>query len=218
MKRTEVAKLVLTMQRHTGRKGNGTRSAAYGVLAAGTMILTFAFPAMAERGVMSVPGAGAPAYADLETSETFALPRANPGNWRLTLTLEGTASNCVEVAFGRDADTNAVLGAGEIVATVGWDRGVWFVAGGDGLEQRFTATPSGNTLTLDIYLASAGGVKSAAFGEGRRPLPFAGMPPVPAWLDPRKWDTARLTARGGGARAETAEISVFPDGTLIRLK
>ena len=205
------------MQRRAGKKENGARSVAYGILAAGIMV--FALPSMAERGVMSVPGAGTPAYADLETSETFALPKAVPGNhWRLTLALEGTASNCVEVAFGRDANTNAVLDVEEITATIGWDRGVWFVGGGSGLEERFTATPSGSTLTLDVYLTAANVMRSATFSEGRRPLPFADMPPAPAWLDPRKWDTAQLTARGGGPRAEAAEISVFPDGTLIRLK
>ena len=36
--------------------------------------------------------------------------------------------------------------------------------------------------------------------------------------DPRRWDTARLTARGGGARAEAAEVRAFPDGTHIILK
>ena len=173
-----------------------------------------AFPA--ERFDMA--GAGEPAFADLETSATFSLPGAAAGNWRLALTLEGTPSNCVEIAFGRDADTNGALDADEISAAVGWDRGVWFASGGPGLEERFEAAPSGGALALDIYLTAAGAVKSAAFREGDSPLAFAGMPPVPAWLDPRRWDTARLTARGGGARAEAAEIRVFPDGTHIILK
>ena len=162
--------------------------------------------------------AGEPEFADLESSATFSLPPAGAGNWRLTLSLEGTPSNCVEVAFGRDANTNAVLDVEEITATIGWDRGVWFVGGGAGLEERFTATPSGGTLTLDIYFTSAGVMRPAAFREGNSPLPFADMPPVPAWLDPRRWGTARLTARGGGARAESAEVTAFPDGTHIIMK
>ena len=169
---------------------------------------------------LAISGAGDPSeFADLESSETFALPLARPGgHWRLTLTLEGTPSNCVEVAFGRDANTNSVLNADEISTTIGWDRGAWFASGGPGLEERFTATPSGGTLTLDICLTAAGAMRSASFSDAGGPLPFAGMPAAPAWLDPRGGDTARLTARGGGSRAEAAEISVFPDGTLIRLK
>ena len=167
---------------------------------------------------LALPGAGATTSDDLESSETFALPPASEGNWRLTLTLEGTPSNRVEIAFGRDANTDTALGADETAAMIGWDRGMWFASGGPGLEELFTAAPSGDTLTLDISISASGAVRLATFSEGGRPLPFPGMAAVPAWLDPRKWDTARLTARGGGARAESAEISVFPDGTLIRLK
>ena len=172
----------------------------------------------AETTRLRMADAGESGFADLESFATFSLPPAGAGNWRLTLSLEGTPSNCVEVAFGRDADTNAVLDVEEITATVGWDRGVWFVGGGAGLEERFTATPSGGTLTLDIYLTSAGVMRPAAFREGNSPLPFADMPPVPAWLDPRRWGTARLTARGGGARAESAAVTAFPDGTHIIMK
>jgi hypothetical protein len=172
--------------------------------------------AAAER--LTVAGLGEPAFADRETSATFALPQPSERNWRLALSLEGTPSNSVEIAFGRDSNANAALDAEEIAATVGWDRGMWFASGGPGLEERFTAAPSGCALTLDIRSAVNGAVKQAGFSEGKSPLPFGGMPAAPAWLDPSGWDTLRLTARGAGVRAEAAQVSVFPDGTSIRLK
>jgi hypothetical protein len=162
---------------------------------------------------------GEPRFADRETSATFALPAASGRNWRLTLSLAGTPSNRVEVAFGRDADTNGVLDAEETAATAGWDRGVWAVSGGGGLGERHTAEPSGGTLTLDIRLPASGGASpAAAFRDGGGPLAFAGLPAAPGWLDPRLWDTARLTARGAGVRAEEALTVSFPDGTSVRLK
>ena len=181
-------------------------------------VLAGTAPAAEAAKRFGMAGAGAPVFADLESSETFALPPPGAGNWRLSLSLAGTPSNCVEIALGRDANTNAVLDADETAAVLGWDRGVWFAGGGPGLEERFTATPSGDTLTLDVSFSASGAVRLAAFREGAAALPFAGMPPAPAWLDPRLWDTARLTARGGGPRAEAAEIRTFPDGTSLILK
>ena len=169
----------------------------------------------AER--VRVESLGEPRFADRETSATFALPAASGRNWRLTLSLAGTPSNRVEVAFGRDSNTNGVLAAEEIAASVSWDRGVWAVSGGEGLGERHTAEPSGDTLTLDIRLPSSGGAP-ASFRDGGGPLAFAGLPAAPAWLDPRLWDTARLTARGAGVRAEDASVVSFPDGTSVRLK
>jgi hypothetical protein len=170
------------------------------------------------EGRLTAAGLGEPVFADRETSATFALPQAAEKNWRLTLSLAGTPSNSVEIAFGRDSNTNAVLDAEETAAAVGWDRGVWFASGGPGLEERFTAAPSGCALTLDVRFAVNGAVKQAAFSEGKSPLPFEGMPAAPAWLDPAGWDTLRLTARGAGVRAEAARVSVFPDGTSVTLK
>jgi hypothetical protein len=174
------------------------------------------FPAAAER--LTVAGLGEPVSADRETSAAFALPRPSERNWRLSLSLEGTPSNSVEIAFGRDANTNAMLDAEETAAAVGWDRGTWFASGGPGLEERFTAPPSGCSLTLDIRSAVNGAVKQAACSEGGSPLPVEGMPAAPAWLDPAGWDTLRLTARGAGVRAEAARVSVFPDGTSVTFK
>jgi hypothetical protein len=171
----------------------------------------------AER--LSMGGAGEPVFADRETSAAFALPEPGEnGNWRLTLTLDGTPSNAVELAFGRDSNSNAVLDVEEICASVGWDRGVWFAGGAPALSERFTAAPSGHSLTLDVRIPKSGAAPSAAFSGNGAPIAFAGLPKSPAWLDPRQWDTAVLTARGGGARAEAAEIRVFPGGTTIILK
>lgn len=169
----------------------------------------------AER--VRVESLGEPQFADRETSATFALPAASGRNWRLTLSLEGTPSNRVEVAFGRDSNTNGVLDAEETAAAAGWDRGVWAVSGGGGLGERHTAEPSGGALTLDVRLPASGGA-SPSFRDGGGPLSFAGLPAAPAWLDPRLWDTARLTARGAGVRAEDAAVVSFPDGTSVRLK
>ena len=40
---------------------------------------------------------------------------------------EGTPTNCLEVAFGRDANTNGVLDVAEIETVYGWRAGCYFI-------------------------------------------------------------------------------------------
>ena len=53
-------------------------------------------------------------------------PLASDNLWRLLIELDATASNCVEVVFGADADGDGKLGVKEGELCVGWDCGEWF--------------------------------------------------------------------------------------------
>jgi hypothetical protein len=173
-------------------------------------------------GRLAAGGLGTPDHADTEMSQTIPLPPPPARNWRLEVELCGTPSNRFECAFGRDGNGDSALDTGETRAVVAWERGVWRVTGGDGLtecREAAAASAATNTLTLDVRLGRDGGAPTAAvFREGRAPLAFAGSQPPAAWLDPRGWDILCVKARGGGVRAESIRVTVFPDGSRVILK
>lgn len=194
------------------------------VAAVAALSFCLAFPVSGGERVV-VTGLGEPAFADRETSATFALPSATEKNWKLSFspgTL--TQSNRVDVAFGFDADGDSVLSHSETTAVVGFDCGVWFILGGDGLGERWTSGVHWNAsaLAMNIRLSETGELRGYTFRDnGGWPyaaVTFAGLPPKAAFLDPTRWNAARLTVRGGGVRAEAFQVLVTHDGTTIILK
>lgn len=182
-----------------------------------TAALCLALSSLAAERLRMSP-LGEPAFADRETSATFALPTLSGQNWRLTLSLPVTPSNRVDAALGFDADGDGTLGADETATVVGVDRLSWTVLGGDSLEERWTAPATGGTLVMDIRLALTGGVERVTFRDGGGAVTFEGFPQKPPFMNPATWNAVRLTARGGGVRAEAAAIDSFADGIRIILK
>ena len=80
-------------------------------------------------------------WDDTEVVTNAALPaaRADSRVFAFSLELDATASNNVEVAFGRDADHDGVLSRGEADLLVGWDCGEWKIvdcaSGDETIEQ-----------------------------------------------------------------------------------
>ena len=67
---------------------------------------------------------------EVSTNVPLSCAKENARHLLASLELAGTPSNNVEIAFGRDANTNGVLEVGEIGMTVGWDCGQWKVREG----------------------------------------------------------------------------------------
>ena len=82
-------------------------------------------------GAVEVGGLPAWEFADTEVSTNvpFAFPQVNVKHFFLSMELAGTPSNNVQVAFGRDANTNGVLEVEEAGFAIGWDCGEWRVRG-----------------------------------------------------------------------------------------
>lgn len=163
-----------------------------------------------------VNGLGQPTFADLETAATFTLPQPSARNWKLEISGALTASNRLECCFGFDANSNAVLEANEILAAVAWESGEWAVLGGSDLESRYTAAPSGTALRLDIRFGADGAVSETVFRDSGQPLAFGSS--AAGLLNPKQWNLACLKARGFGDRAEVFQVSVYPDGTAIKIR
>jgi hypothetical protein len=167
-----------------------------------------------------------PSNLGWEVSQDVRLPARSPDSriFKVEFTFTATASNNVQIAFGKDADNDGKLPAEETAATVGWDRGAWFVQSGD-LRTVFTNTPSDSaqvmsrTLKMSVRINASGTPLTVTFqNQAGATVAFAGLGGVPSWINPKEWDTAALTARGWGERGETAQISFMLDGTKILLR
>ncbi|MBP5226406.1 MAG: hypothetical protein J6336_03390 [Kiritimatiellae bacterium] len=157
-----------------------------------------------------------PAYPDREVSAVFPLPEWGERNVRMTLSAAPRTETRVGAALGTDADGDGALDDDETAVELGWDRGVWFILGGEEPGECLTAPPSraGGPMVMEIRLSPDGAIERIIFRDTGGALDFGTVPS--AWLVPSAWNAVRLTARGPGGRGERFEYAVFPDGlTLI---
>jgi hypothetical protein len=167
-----------------------------------------------------------PPHAGWEASQDVPLsPRQTETRlFRAEITFTATLSNNVQMAFGKDSDKDGRLPAEETSATIGWDRGSWFILSSD-LLHRFTCAPqdgttaTSRTLKMSMRLSADGTPLSLSFRDGNGiPLAFDGLDGIPSWMSPKEWDMAALTTRGWDARDEQATFSFVLDGTQILLR
>jgi hypothetical protein len=64
--------------------------------------------------------------AEVETNVVFSAGRPNDNKWLFFMELNPSVTNCVEVVFGIDKNTDGVLGLEEGMFCIGWDCGEWF--------------------------------------------------------------------------------------------
>jgi len=169
----------------------------------------------------------APSFADGEVSGGATLPAdrtADLRTFRLELTFDGTPSNNVQVAFGRDAlPADGELAAEETDFIIGWDCGEWFIRP-QGLRERHAlpaaATNGTHTLTAAIRVTSQGACLPPVFKDGSAAFAFPGLAlsPFPGWLKPDLWTHLRVTMRGGSAANETVSARFLPDGARIIIR
>ena len=145
--------------------------------------------------------------AEVETNVLFATGAATDNKWMLSIELDATASNCVEVVFGRDADGDGALGIEEGELSVGWDCGEWFWR-----DRRVNAAcrVEGNAPRLDMMLflnrdRDAKSLMSSVF------------PPIvsPTCFD-ADWNLARVVSRGAESIHVESKISI--DALTLRIR
>ena len=133
---------------------------------------------------------------------------------------EGTPTNNLEVAFGRDSNTNGVLDVQEIDTVYGWRGGRYFIENVRAWE-RIETVAATNALcgVIDIHLendaelvprrftATCGG--EAAFTQ------FATPPP---WLFRSDWTLMKVTRRGVGVPSEWIRCDIGYNCFTIRIR
>ena len=163
--------------------------------------------------MLSPPTLPESAFADteVETNLVFDAGTALDKKWRLSIELDASTSNCVEIAFGTDADGDGALGADERELSVAWDGGDWVLRDCVGGGSRSAAASSGrNRLDLALYLDETR--HGCRFGPGT----FQGEAEA-TFFNPA-WDMARIVRRGVIPANEHVESRVTRDALTILVR
>ena len=146
--------------------------------------------------VRTLPTPPPSGFVDAESSVVVAL-----ADWRdytpqakLTLELNGSATNAVQMAFGKDRNGDADLQPEETEYIVGYDCGEWFTR-----DERH-----GGAAQSDADQPSSPGRASHTFA-----LLLAKIPAD-------RWDLAKITTRGGGdSQAQVSATLVKPHFYIV---
>ena len=174
---------------------------------------------------VSVPPLPVPSYADTEvtTNIVFNKYRSDVKEFEFKFTLDCSPSNCIQVAFGTDADGDGALSFSETGTVYGWRNGRYFIedviAGkryvhyikpenrmgtqaftvnvrttSDDLPKIFSANIDGNSVFTNLSTT------------------------VPEWLYQPKWNLMRITRRGVNTAAEWFSCKIVYSSFYITIR
>ena len=170
-------------------------------------------------GFGAVEVGGLPAWefvdAEVSTNVPFAFPQVNVKHLLLSMELAGTPSNNVQVAFGRDVNTNGVLEVEETGFAIGWDCGMWKVR--EGVREWTVEAATTNrvkVLDVDLQVANARGRRIVSDENGVA-LDWGEDRELPRTMYDNGWDTLRLTVRGVDEAEESLRAAVRVEGMRV---
>lgn len=134
------------------------------------------------------------------------------------MTLVGTESNCVHLAFGRDANADGVLDADESRLTFAWDCGRWrLVSPADGLDCSWAAqtTNSVKDFRWDLRTSHR---RARCLELSENGVPVDCVLPDPDVLFDPEWDVFRLTVRGVDPPEEEVCVILDQSGYVIEVR
>ena len=174
------------------------------------LCMAFAAAALASSRV-EVSALPSGEYADTEVSTNVAFRASRRGVKSLDVRIEytGSESNCVEVAFGRDADGNGDLSAGEMRLLLGWRGGRRFVedvASDDRVYE--DAEPASGRRFLALSVTTDGDLvpRTAAFTCESGPCFTSLAADVPRFLCDSSWNLVKVVRRGTSAADEWCAV------------
>ena len=177
-----------------------------------TMLLAAAGMVASARTI-TVPAQPVSPWLDTEVSTNVVLHgnRTDTRKLDVHFQFEGTPTNCLEVAFGRDANTNGALDEAEIETVYGWRAGCYFIENVCAWE-RHEAPAAANAAggVIDIHLENDPAFVPKRFtatcGGGPAFAQFAALPPP--WLFRADWTHVRVTRRGKGIPQEWVRCDI----------
>ena len=166
-----------------------------------------------------------PEFADTEVSTNLAISVDSrlPHDLEMTFALHGECvSNCLQVAFGRDADGDGILGVDESEAVFGWRNGRYFAENvPKGIRVEEMADDGGATsrvFTVGFRVSSDRGIhRLTATNETGAAVFTSLLAAAHDWPCRHGWDMMRVTRRGPGVPDEWFLCDVRPHFFVIRL-
>ena len=156
-------------------------------------------------------------YADTESVTNIMFCAGVPGDnvFALSLELDASPSNNVEIAFGCDANGNGTLDDSEAAFVVGWDCGEWFfrdiVAD---IADSCAGACGRKKLDWDLRLDKSLAPKTLHAQAGGLALPFI----MTATMYDPSWNVARVTARGFGNPEVVLKFGATTVPLMLRLR
>ena len=161
---------------------------------------------------LALPQLPAPVHADTEVSTNFPFNtlRSDALEFGVSLNFMGTGSNCVQVAFGRDVDSDGDLAPEETALLLGWRSGTYFIE--DSMRnvrigEMADAVPGdARSFSIHVGLDSLFRPRSVAATNESGACFLALSDDVPDCLYGADWDLVKVTRRGVDAPGETVEV------------
>ena len=187
-------------------------------------LLAFAVPfASFAQAVRVAPHC--PTHADTEASTNILL-WADAGcarEFEIAFSLPAeSASNCIQVAFGRDVDGDGALGHEEAETLFGWRGGRYFAEGklnGVRVEEAAPTSATSRLFAASIRLSAMRGFRRVAATNETGSAVFTTLPAVTrSWLHSPGWNMMRVTRRGPGAPGEwfSCDVRAHPMSIILR--
>ena len=161
---------------------------------------------------VSVPTLPESEFCDTEvfTNVAFNAVRSDARHFGVSMAFMGTESNCVQVAFGHDADGDGNLEAVETGFVLGWRGGAYFIEDAAGqnrlVEPAVVGARTDRLFVLSAKL-NAHSVPVQVSVSNECGACFAGLSEnAPDWLYGTDWNLMKVTRRGVDATSENIEV------------
>jgi hypothetical protein len=184
----------------------------YGIIQVMKVIVSLCLFAILPVMAVSVPALPESEFCDTEvfTNVAFNAVRNDARHFGVSMAFMGTESNCVQVAFGHDADGDGNLEAVETGFVLGWRGGAYFIEDAAGqnrlveptvgvahADRRFvlSAKLNAHSVPVQVSVSNECGACFAVLSEN-----------VPSWIFNRKWNLMKVTRRGVEATSESVDV------------
>ena len=172
-----------------------------------TILVLLGFQVLA----VSVPPLPESVFCDSEvsTNVVFNAVRNDARHFGVSMVFSGTASNCVQVAFGYDADGDGNLAAVETGFVLGWRGGAYFIedaAGRNRVSEIADVTHTARQIVLDVKLNGDCVPKYLTVSNECGMCFTALSENVSSWIFNRNWNLMKVTRRGVEAASESVDV------------
>ena len=152
---------------------------------------------------------------EISTNVAFSAGRDDSRLFSLSLSVDATPSNTVQIAFGSDGDSDGVLSWRETDFLLGWRCGSWFCR--DKMSGAEASAPRASGLRHLEWRLSLDGERSPRGLSATDGGDDIGFVVTPGMFRPN-WNLMRVTVRGMPGQVFAAEGEVSAPGFSMRVR